>query len=61
MWRCPICGANIRIFEVRTAVVVYDDAPEVDGDISWDDSNPARCVSCNWNGPAGDAYQEPAA
>ena len=61
MWRCPVCKASIRIFEVQTSVVTYPDGAEVDGDLEWEDTNKAQCTSCDWEGTAGQAFDEEAA
>ncbi len=61
MWRCPMFKSSIRIFNVRTSVVTYPDGTDVDGDMEWEDANEAECVSCDWKGTAGDAFDEEAA
>jgi hypothetical protein len=53
MWRCPKCKDKVRIFGVRTTVIVCPDGTEVDGDMEWDKGNRAECVSCGWEGTAG--------
>lgn len=58
MWRCPKCKAGIRIFDVRTTVVAHPNGTEVDGDLEWDDENEVACVSCTWEGTAGEAYHD---
>jgi len=58
MWRCPRCKANIRIFDVRTIIVAYPNGAEVDGDLQWNDENDAECLSCKWQGSAGEAWDE---
>ena len=57
MLRCPKCKDRVRIFGVRTTVVVYPDGTEIDGDIEWDDENEAQCVSCDWGGMVGEAEE----
>jgi hypothetical protein len=58
MWRCPKCGAKIRIFEVRAAIVVHDDGVEQDSDFEWDDDSSAECTACAWEGIAGESFIE---
>jgi hypothetical protein len=50
MWRCPRCGSPIRIYDVKTTVIVYSDGTEIDGDITWEDSDEVECISCDWKG-----------
>jgi hypothetical protein len=57
MWRCPKCKDNVRIFGVQTIVIVYPDGTEIDGDIEWDEENQAECVSCDWEGTAGETEE----
>ncbi len=61
MWRCPKCKAGVRIFDVRTVVVTHHNGPEVAGDLEWEDENRAECVCCDWEGTAGEAFNEEAA
>jgi hypothetical protein len=58
MWRCPKCKGNVRIFGVRTSVIVYANGTEIDGDMEWDEGNEAECVSCDWEGTAGETQEE---
>lgn len=55
MWRCPRCKSEVRIFGVKTTVVVYDDGCEQDDGFEWDGDEKAECVSCTWNGTADEA------
>lgn len=57
MWRCPKCKGNVRIFGVRTTVIVYPNGTEIDGDMEWDEENQAECVSCTWQGTAGETEE----
>jgi hypothetical protein len=57
MWRCPRCKGTVRIFDVRTTVIVYRNGTEIDGDMEWDDENQAECVSCGWQGTAGETEE----
>jgi len=59
MWRCPRCKGYVRIFEVRTTVIVYADGTEIDGDLEWDGENRAECVSCGWVGVAEETEEDP--
>ena len=57
MWRCPKCKDRVRIFGVRTTVIVCLDGTEIDGDIEWDEENEAECVTCDWQGTAGETEE----
>jgi hypothetical protein len=59
MWRCPKCKSEIRIFEACTTIVVFEDGTETEEEgFEWDDDNRAECVSCEWKGTAGEAFDE---
>jgi hypothetical protein len=58
MWVCPRCKESIRVLDVRTSVVVFQDGVEVNGDVSWADENRAECTACAWTGTAGEAWVE---
>lgn len=58
MWRCPRCGANIRILEARASVIVYSDGVEQDSGFEWDDDSEAECTTCPWKGTEGEACIE---
>ena len=60
MWRCPKCNASIRIFDVRTTAITYFNGADTE-DLEWDDDNRAECVSCDWEGTAGEACDDEAA
>jgi hypothetical protein len=55
MWCCPKCKSEIRIFNARTTVLVYQDGCEQDDGFEWDGDSKAECVSCPWNGTADEA------
>jgi hypothetical protein len=58
MWRCPKCKSEIRIFDARTTILVYEEGCEQDEGFEWEGDNRAECVSCTWAGTADDAYDE---
>lgn len=57
MWRCPKCRGRVRIFGVRTTVIVGPDGTDIDGDVEWDEDNQAECVACEWQGTAGETQE----
>lgn len=45
---------------MRTTVITYADGADA-GDLEWGDENQAECLACDWQGTAGEAYEDWAA
>jgi hypothetical protein len=58
MWRCPECKSEIRVFHARATVIVSEDGTGREEGFQWDDDNRAECISCPWEGTAGEAFDE---
>jgi protein-arginine kinase activator protein McsA len=60
---CPTCGHDEKEIEVEAVVKTHihffsegehELVDTEEGDLAWEDSNPARCKDCTWAGQVGE-------